>query len=660
MENKINIARFKEGYRTAEVKGIWQWDYGQILRIQGLNLPSAVEIHFSLDEHGGEAVRRIGVTKDGVTDVVVPDTMLENESAYGDSYYFFAYIYLTDETSGNTEYKIRAKVSTRSKPEGYVSGGNDTFAEILKTVNEIAEDKVDIPAPAKVGQVLSVKATDESGKPTEFEAKDMSGGVSDEKIANAVEEYMTTHPFTETDPTVPDWAKQPEKPSYTAEEVGALPNTTTTLPNPNALTFTGAVTGSYDGSSPIEINIPEGGGTGVTVDTTLSVAGQAADAKATGDAISSLSEEMKNKTGTGLSTEAIDKLEEVGNYLVYTTADGGSKWTELISILRNGSSGGGSGETVPATGISLDKTTLSFTDSATQTLVATVEPSDTTDKVVWTSNAESVAKVTNGVVKPLSNGSATITATCGSVSATCFVTVDIAEEEQVTLTSISATYTGGDVAVGTSLDDLTGITVTAHYSDGSTVNVTGYTLSGTIAEGSNTITVSYGGKTTTFTVIGTASAGETIVYNVFTGEYINSGYSGDNYTNYGANYNIYQEEIDVTDASTLYYRFGRNNKVTGATQSGLKLGVYSSDGSVLGVLDLSDSSTVTEVDGKYDINGLETLDDGTVIYGIYVASVSLSSFENKSYVKFAVLRSSKFVPRWNGNAQSTSALSLEV
>lgn len=51
--------------------------------------------------------------------------------------------------------------------------------------------------------------------------------------------------------------------------------------------------------------------------------------------ISSLSEEIANKTGTGLSKEAIDKLEEVGNYLAYTTADGGSKWTELISILRN-------------------------------------------------------------------------------------------------------------------------------------------------------------------------------------------------------------------------------------------------------------------------------------------------------------------------------------
>lgn len=76
------------------------------------------------------------------------------------------------------------------------------------------------------------------------------------------------------------------------------------------------------------------------------------------------------------------------------------------------------------------------------------------------------------------------------------------DNPEVTLTSISATYTGGSVAVGTALTSLTGITVTATYSDGSTASVTGYTLSGTIAEGSNTITVSYGGKTTTFTVVG--------------------------------------------------------------------------------------------------------------------------------------------------------------
>ena len=79
--------------------------------------------------------------------------------------------------------------------------------------------------------------------------------------------------------------------------------------------------------------------------------------------------------------------------------------------------------------------------------------------------------------------------------------------EDATLTSISVIYTGGDVTVGTTLSDLTGITVTATYSNGTTKEVTGYTLSGEIAEGNNIITVSYGGKKTTFTVKGVAESG---------------------------------------------------------------------------------------------------------------------------------------------------------
>lgn len=39
------------------------------------------------------------------------------------------------------------------------------------------------------------------------------------KVENATE-------FTETDPTVPEWAKNPDKPDYTASEVGALPEDT--------------------------------------------------------------------------------------------------------------------------------------------------------------------------------------------------------------------------------------------------------------------------------------------------------------------------------------------------------------------------------------------------------------------------------------------------
>ena len=76
-----------------------------------------------------------------------------------------------------------------------------------------------------------------------------------------------------------------------------------------------------------------------------------------------------------------------------------------------------------------------------------------------------------------------------------------------TLTSITATYSGGDVTVGTSVNSLSGITVKGNYSDGTTQTVTDYTLSGSIVEGANTITVTYQGMTTTFTVNGVISAG---------------------------------------------------------------------------------------------------------------------------------------------------------
>lgn len=88
---------------------------------------------------------------------------------------------------------------------------------------------------------------------------------------------------------------------------------------------------------------------------------------------------------------------------------------------------------------------------------------------------------------------------------------------EITLTHIAATYSGGDVPVGTAVADLTGIVVTAYYSNGTTALKTDYTLSGTIAEGSNTITVIYGDKTATFVVTGVAessgddSADETVV-----------------------------------------------------------------------------------------------------------------------------------------------------
>lgn len=146
---------------------------------------------------------------------------------------------------------------------------------------------------------------------------------------------------------------------------------------------------------------------------------------------------------------------------------------------------------------------------------------------------------------------------------------DPAYNPDVTLTSISAVYSGGDVAVGTAVADLTGIVVTAHYSDGSSETVTGYTLSGTIAEGSNTVTVSYGGKTTTFSVTGVAESGGEIVEMIDNGDNLQVGRdgiysdSGETTTDvmvarYGRNY-ISKDTFEVDTTVTIKMLFNANN-----------------------------------------------------------------------------------------------------
>ncbi len=135
---KTVIAKFTND-NYANVYDVYQWDYGQVLRIEGLKLPNMVEIHFSLQETSGEAKTRIGVTKDGVTDVVIPDSFLENEGI-GDNYKIFVWVYVADKESGSTEYKITIHIKARAKPE-ITHGGQDgeVFQEAVEAVREAAK-----------------------------------------------------------------------------------------------------------------------------------------------------------------------------------------------------------------------------------------------------------------------------------------------------------------------------------------------------------------------------------------------------------------------------------------------------------------------------------------------------------------------------------------
>lgn len=132
MENKIVTAIFKDSTHT-KVSDVWQYDYGQILRIQGLNLPTAVEVDFAV-AGSSESIARIGTTKDGVTDVVIPDSLIETGKN------LVAYIYLRDSASGNTEYQIDMLVTKRAKPEAYDRPEDKKlFGQAIEAVNTAAD-----------------------------------------------------------------------------------------------------------------------------------------------------------------------------------------------------------------------------------------------------------------------------------------------------------------------------------------------------------------------------------------------------------------------------------------------------------------------------------------------------------------------------------------
>ena len=155
----------------------------------------------------------------------------------------------------------------------------------------------------------------------------------------------------------------------------------------------------------------------------------------------------------------------------------------------------------------------------------------------------------------LSVGTSTITVTYSEQTTTFAVTVT----EPVTLSSISAVYTqSGTVYEDDTLTSLkANLVVTATYSDTSTTIVpsTDYTLNGTLAEGTSTITVTYQNKTTTFNV--TVTAAEVWEYKWVASESSHTAPTG--MTTYGTpTWGANDEYIQVKDP-----------KLQGATQTSL-------------------------------------------------------------------------------------------
>ena len=193
----------------------------------------------------------------------------------------------------------------------------------------------------------------------------------------------------------------------------------------------------------------------------------------------------QKKTGTsgdGLSQNAKNALLDCFRHLIWESGQGREYYNALYEALGGCES------------ITLDRTTFVFGSvGETVQLTATTDLID--GAVTWSSSDISVATVTDGLIVAQSVGTVTITATCGTRTAMCNVTVEAPS-------SIEAVYTqSGRVFANTTLDELKNdLVVTARWTNDLERVITDYTLSGTIAVGTCLITVTYGDLIDVFTV----------------------------------------------------------------------------------------------------------------------------------------------------------------
>lgn len=116
----------------------------------------------------------------------------------------------------------------------WMVNGNLAKSKIFSTIIKSALTAPETPPDAAKSWVDKVLKAAEDIK---------EGAIDDEKLAKAIAEYLENHPiesgiteqkareiaqnvvdaYQEKDPTLPDWAKAETKPTYTAAEVGAVP-----------------------------------------------------------------------------------------------------------------------------------------------------------------------------------------------------------------------------------------------------------------------------------------------------------------------------------------------------------------------------------------------------------------------------------------------------
>ena len=312
--------------------------------------------------------------------------------------------------------------------------------------------------------------------------------------ANLLEGRSTTatatiEPSDATDKTVTWTSSDPSIATVSNGRITAVSagKATITAATSNGLTATVAVTVK---PAVVEVTSVE-----LSKSTTNLVIGHSTTVKATVSPTGATNKTLIwTSSDTSVATVADGKITAVGGGTATVTAESNNGITASLTVKV----------TVPATGITLSKSTTNLVIGHSTTVRATVAPADATNKTVkWSSSDTSIATVSNGRITAVGGGTATVTAkTSNGLTATLTVKVS------VPATSITLSKSTVNLAVDHSTTvkaelaptDVTNKTVKWSSSDTSVATVSGGKITA-LKKGTATVTATTSnGLTATVTV----------------------------------------------------------------------------------------------------------------------------------------------------------------
>lgn len=198
-----------DGKRSVTAPKLYQYDYGQLLRLKGVDLPDAYTVHFGHDIYG-RSKAQVG-TPDGV---FIPDEYLLTASN------IHAWFFLHDaETDGETEYHITIPVERRAKAcgealtpveqsygdqlIGALNSGVQRAEGILEEVNNQAEVVTDKAREANQSALDAKEHADRAEELTQgFEQTVQTATTAINNKANEVSENLVSYAQTTVIPTI--------------------------------------------------------------------------------------------------------------------------------------------------------------------------------------------------------------------------------------------------------------------------------------------------------------------------------------------------------------------------------------------------------------------------------------------------------------------------